>query len=92
MAQVAVANGVPWLNLRGISDTADDDAGLDLTQVFDRVEDGQSIAGWLRRRRRLVAYVVRHPDAPGKLRQLARGVRLAADRAATLVEATLCAL
>ena len=89
VAQVAQANGVPWVALRGISDMADDEAGVNLGRLVEYVEDGGSVAGWVRAQGRRLAYLARHPDAPAKYARLARGVQLAAERAAALAELTI---
>lgn len=89
VAQVAQANGIPWLVLRGISDVADERVGLDLSRLANYVEDGASLGGWMRRQSRRLGYLVSHPTAPAKGRRLIQGVHLAAERAATLTEATI---
>jgi len=92
VAQVAQANGVPWLVVRGISDTADGEAGINLSRLSEYVEDGESWPGWLRGQGRRLTYLLRHPETPGKLTRLVRGVRLAAERAAALTGAVLSEL
>lgn len=89
VAQVAQANGIPWLIVRGISDTADGEAGVNLSRLSEYVEDGDSVAGWMRGQGRRLSHLARHPETAGKIRRLIKGVRLASDRAAALVEAIL---
>ena len=89
VAQVAQANGIPWLAVRGISDAADGEAGINLARLSEYVEDGESLAGWMRSQGRRLGYLVRHPEMPGKITRVVRGVRLAAERAAALTEAVL---
>ena len=89
VAQVAQANGIPWLIVRGISDTADGEAGVNLSRLSAYVEDGDSVAGWMRGQGRRLSHLARHPETAGKIRRLIKGVRLASDRAAALVEAIL---
>jgi len=84
VAQVAQANAIPWLIIRGISDSADDGNGLDLSQISEYVEDGESIMGWARRQGRRLSYLARHPEAVGKFTHLLKGIGLAAERSAAL--------
>lgn len=87
VAQVAQANGIPWVVIRGISDTAD--AGLNLSRLAEYVEDGESMAGWARSQGRRLAYLARHPGRAKQLAQVVKDARLAFDRAAALTEATI---
>jgi len=89
IAQVAQVNGIPWLAVRGISDAANDEAGLDLSQLVDYVEDGAAAAGWARAQARRLAFLVNNPAAIGKLSRLRAGVRLASERAAALTLAVI---
>ena len=92
VAQVAQANGIPWLAVRAISDSADGESGINLSKLTEYVEDGGPVTGWMRCQGRRVSYLVRHPDASRKITKTVKGVRLAAARAAALTGAVLTAL
>ena len=82
VAQVAQTNGVPWLLIRGISDGADENEGIDLSRLVSYAEDGATLRGWMRRQARRAGYLARHPDAPARMRRLVQGIQAAAGRAA----------
>jgi adenosylhomocysteine nucleosidase len=86
VAQVAVAHGLPWVAVRAISDSADDDFTLDYSRLGFYLDDER--AEWRCWVRRWV-YLATHPDAWRRVRRLSRGLALASQRAARLVEAML---
>ncbi len=88
VAQVAAAHGIPWLAIRGISDRADEEAGLDAGLLAVSLDD-EGLGAWLSLQGRRLCYLLRHPDAPWRISRLMQGTRLAAARAAALVEAAL---
>ena len=92
VAQAAQAHGVSWLGIRGISDSADEEAGLDLSRLAAFVEDGSWPLGWAKRQARRAGYLLRDRHAVGRLRRLIAGVRLGADRAAALLAGTVARL
>jgi adenosylhomocysteine nucleosidase len=86
VAQVAVAHGVPWVAVRGISDRAGDDLILDYHRLRIYLDDGRPpwrhFAGrWF--------YLLTHPRAFGRMRRLRRGLALASGRASRVVVAML---
>jgi len=86
VAQVAVAYGLPWLAVRAISDTADEDWCLDFGRLRTYLDTGQ--AAWWQWWRR-VSYLLAHPGAWQRLRRLKRGLGVASRRASLLVEEML---
>jgi adenosylhomocysteine nucleosidase len=89
VAQVAAANGRPWLVVRAISDQADASTGFDFIPLLDYLDDPRSrwdkIRGWGRK----LWYLLRNPSILPKRMRLRRNVHLAAENAAHLVEATI---
>jgi len=89
VAQVAAANGRPWLVVRAISDQADANTGFDFTPLLDYLDDPRSrwdrIRGWGRK----LWYLLRNPSITPKRMRLQRNAHLAAENAARLVEATI---
>jgi hypothetical protein len=86
VAQAAVAHRLPWVAVRAISDTADDDLALDYGRLRLYLDDERP--AWRCRTGRWT-YLVTHPGAWRRLRRLSRGLALASERAARLVEAML---
>ena len=89
VAQVAAANGRPWLVVRAISDQADASTGFDFIPLLDYLDDPRSrwdkIRGWGRK----LWYLLRNPSIALRRMRLQRNVHLAAENAARLVEATI---
>jgi adenosylhomocysteine nucleosidase len=89
VAQVAAANGRPWLVVRAISDQADASTGFDFIPLLDYLDDPRSrwdkIRGWGRK----LWYLLRNPSITPKRIRLQRNAHLAAENAARLVEATI---
>jgi hypothetical protein len=89
VAQVAAANGRPWLVVRAISDQADASAGFDFIPLLDYLDDSQSqwdrIRGWGRK----LWYLLNNPSIIPKQMQIRRNAHLAAENAGRLVEATI---
>ena len=92
VAQVAAANGRPWLVVRAISDQADASTGLDFTPLLDYLNDPRSrwdrIRGWGRK----LGYLLSNPSMTPRRMQMRRNVHLAAENAACLVEAIVAKL
>jgi hypothetical protein len=86
VAQVAVAHRLPWIAVRAISDTADDDLALDYGRLRLYLDDERP--AWRCRAGRWT-YLATHPGAWRRLRRLSRGLALASEQAARLVEAML---
>ena len=80
-AETAAAHGVPWLAVRAICDTADEELPLDFNQFLD--DEGRI------RRDQIVWYAMRHPVAVPRLRELQRRVSLCADRLAGFADRLL---
>lgn len=89
VAQVAEANEIPWLAIRGISDPADEKHGLNLRSFLDEIDADRSALAWLGRQGDRLWYFARHPRAPARAVRLALGTRRAAERAAGFCEETL---
>jgi adenosylhomocysteine nucleosidase len=89
VAQVAAANGRPWLVVRAISDQADASTGFDFIPLLDYLADRRSrwdrIRGWGRK----VWYLLSNPSVTAKRMRMQRNAHLAAENAARLVEATI---
>jgi len=92
VAQVAAANGRPWLVVRAISDQADASTGFDFTPLLDYLDDPRSrwdrIRGWGRR----LWYLLSNPSITPRRMRLRRNAHLAAENAARLVEAIMAKL
>jgi adenosylhomocysteine nucleosidase len=84
VAQVAVAHGLPWVAVRAISDTADDDLILDYGRLRRYLDDCQPSWRWQIGR---WCYLFGHPTAGQRLRRLDRGLALASERASRSVVA-----
>jgi adenosylhomocysteine nucleosidase len=89
MAQVAAANGRPWLVVRAISDQADASTGFDFIPLLDYLDDPRSqwdrIRGWGGR----LWYLLSNPSIALRQMRMRRNAHLAAENAARLVEATI---
>jgi adenosylhomocysteine nucleosidase len=89
VAQVAAANGRPWLVVRAISDQADANTGFDFIPLLHYLDDPRwrwdRIRGWGRK----LWYLLRNPSITPKRMRLQRNAHLAAENAARLVEATI---
>jgi 5'-methylthioadenosine/S-adenosylhomocysteine nucleosidase len=86
VAQTAVAHSLPWLAVRGISDTASDELILDYGRLQVCLDEGrprwrQQVGRWM--------YLLAHPGAWRRLRRLHSGLALASVQASRLVEAML---
>ena len=86
VAQVAAANGRPWLVVRAISDQADASTGFDFTLLLDYLDDPQSrwdrVRGWGRK----LWHLMSNPSIMFRQMRLRRNANLAAENAACLVE------
>jgi adenosylhomocysteine nucleosidase len=74
VAQVALVHGLPWLVLRGISDTADARAAFDFTPFLRYSDDGSGILAWIRVQIRRLAAIFRDRHTLGNWRRFNRGV------------------
>jgi chitinase len=86
VAQTATAHELPWVAVRAVSDTADDELILDFGRLQFYLDGGrpvwqQQASHWL--------YLLTHPTARRRLRLLRRGLALAAGQASQLVEGML---
>jgi hypothetical protein len=92
VAQVAAANGRPWLVVRAISDQADASTGFDFTPLLDYLDDPRSrwdrIRGWGRK----LWYLLSNPSITPRRLRMRRNVHLAAENAARLVEVIMAEL
>jgi len=92
VAQVAAANGRPWLVVRAISDQADASTEFDFTPLLDYLDDPRSrwdrIRGWGHK----LGYLLRNPVIILRQMRLRRNTHLAAENAARLVEAIMAKL
>jgi adenosylhomocysteine nucleosidase len=92
VAQVAAANGRPWLVVRAISDQADASTGFDFIPLLDYLDDPRSrwdrIRGWGRK----LWYLLSNPSITPRRMRLRRNAPLAAENAARLVEAIMAKL
>ncbi len=86
VAQVAAAHGLPWLVLRGISDTADAHAAFDYTPLLRYADEGTGWLAWLRYQARRLIHLLRHPETRTNLRRFNAGVRLVNTNLAALLE------
>jgi len=86
VAQVAAAHGLPWLVLRGISDTADAHAAFDYTPLLRYADEGTGWLAWLRYQARRVIHLLRHPQTRTNWRRFNAGVRLVNTNVAALLE------
>jgi len=89
VAQVATAHNLPWLVLRGISDTADAHAAFDYTRLVRYADEGCGWLAWLRYQWRRLAHLLRHPDTWTNLRRFNAGVRLVNANVAALLDRLL---
>jgi 5'-methylthioadenosine/S-adenosylhomocysteine nucleosidase len=89
VAQVATANGRPWLVVRAISDQADPRMGFDFTPLLDYLDDPRSRWDRIRDWGRKLWYLASNPSITPKRIRMRRNVHLAAENAARLVEATI---
>jgi adenosylhomocysteine nucleosidase len=80
-ARAAAKHEVPWLAVRAISDTADEELPVDFNQFLD--DEGRI------RRDQIMWYAMRHPAAVPGLRDMQRRVSLCADRLADFVDQLL---
>jgi hypothetical protein len=86
VAQTAIAHELPWVAVRAVSDTADDDLVLDFGRLKFYVDGGRP--AWQQHASRWF-YLLTHPTARRRLRRLRRGLALAAGEASRLVVAML---
>ena len=82
VAQVAVAHELPWVAVRAISDAASDELILDPGRLRFYLDDGRP--AWRFQAGRW-AYLLSHPVAWRRLRQLRRGLARASEQASRLV-------
>jgi 5'-methylthioadenosine/S-adenosylhomocysteine nucleosidase len=86
VAQVAVAHELPWAAVRAISDAASDELILEHGRLRFYLDDGRP--AWRCQAARL-AYLLSHPVAWRRLRQLRWGLARASEQASRLVQAML---
>jgi len=91
-AQVAWANGLPWLLIRSVSDHANHhfDFAFELWQ--DYIDDPQTTRSRIARARDRLAYLVRDPHAVVRAKRFLDNMAYAAGNAARLTEAVVQAL
>lgn len=92
VAQVAAANGRPWLVVRAISDQADTSTGYDFVPLLDYLDDPRSLWDRIRGWGRKVWYLLSNPWITLRRMRLRRDAHLAAENAARLVEAIMVEL
>ncbi|HID63537.1 MAG TPA: 5'-methylthioadenosine/adenosylhomocysteine nucleosidase [Anaerolineae bacterium] len=92
VAQVAAANGRPWLVVRAISDQADASTGFDFTPLLDYLDEPRSRWGRIRGWGRKLWYLLSNLSIVPRRMRLRRNVHLAAENAARLVEAMMAEL
>jgi nucleoside phosphorylase len=80
-ARAAVAAGVPWLAVRAVCDTADEDLPID----FNRFRDDQGRV----QRDRIMYHAMSHPSVVRGLRDMQKRVSLCAGRLAPFVQRLL---
>jgi adenosylhomocysteine nucleosidase len=85
VAQVAAANGRPWLLVRAISDQADASTGFDFTLLLDYLDDSQSPWDRIQSRGRKLCYLLSNLSIILRQMRMRRDARLAAENAACLV-------
>ncbi|MGQ9516867.1 MAG: 5'-methylthioadenosine/S-adenosylhomocysteine nucleosidase [Anaerolineae bacterium] len=88
VAQVAATHGIPWLAIRGISDSAGEEAGFDPSLLSSSLDD-TGLGAWLSLQGRRLHWLLRRPDTPWRIFRLLQGTRLAVTRAVMLTEAVL---
>lgn len=86
VAQTAMAHGLPWVAVRSVSDTADDDLVLDFGRLRFYLDSGRPV--WQQKASRW-SYLLTHPAARRRLRRLHGGLAQAAGKSSRLVEAML---
>jgi adenosylhomocysteine nucleosidase len=86
VAQVAVAHELPWVGVRAVSDAADDDLILDFGRLHLVLDDDRP--AWRQHVARAF-YLLTRPATHRRVRRLQRGLALASEQAALLVEAML---
>jgi hypothetical protein len=84
VAQVAVAHGIPWGAIRTVSDSAGDDFVLDYSRLRIYLDDERP--AWRRQLGRRW-YLLTHPTHRRRLSHLRKGLALASERSAKVVEA-----
>jgi len=89
VAQVATAHGLPWLVVRGISDTADAHAAFDYTHLLRYTDEGTGWRAWLCCQARRLIHLLRYPSTRTNLHRFRAGVRLVNGNVATLLERLL---
>jgi adenosylhomocysteine nucleosidase len=92
VAQVAAANGRPWLVVRAISDQADASTGFDFIPLLDYLDDPRSRSDRIRGWGRKLWYLLSNPSIAFRRMRLRRNAHLAAENAARLVEAIMAKL
>ena len=89
VAQVAAAHRIPWLVLRGISDTADSKAAFDYTPLLRYSDQGTGWIAWLCFQIRRLLHLLRHSQTLKNLRRFDAGVRGVNTNTAALLERLL---
>ncbi len=91
-AQIAEANGVPWLLVRAVSDQADHEADFSFELWQEYMDDEQTAGAKLERTLNRVGYVVSNPAAPLRAKRFFSNLSFAAANAARLSEAVVARL
>ena len=91
-AQVASANGLPWLLIRTVSDYADHQSDFFFELWQEYVDDPQSTKARIGRALQRLAYMLREPQAMLRAKHLLADLDHAAENAARLTEAVVKAL
>jgi adenosylhomocysteine nucleosidase len=92
VAQVATAHGLPWLVLRGISDTADALSAFDYTPFLRYADEGNGLIPWLRLQVRRLAALLRDRRTRANWRRFNTAVGTVNVNIALLLEHLLPAL
>jgi nucleoside phosphorylase len=87
VAQVAALNGIDWLAVRAISDTADSSLDIDITQLITYAESPDTLVGKVQRTAKSLSQLAGNPRQAEALVRLRQGLKLAAQHAALSAEA-----
>lgn len=89
VAQVAALNGIGWLAVRAISDTADSALDVDITQLITYDETPDTLVEKVQRTAKSLSQLAGNPRQAEALVRLRKGLKLAALHAALAAEAVV---